>query len=254
MKAPVKPFNKDLPSESDLEFLDNEYTNGLRGKAECSLLLTGQPDIKKTQILEREAPLVHDSDSDKQDIKTTSSNSRYSTHEYDLELGQEGIDASSTPVPNNKPFQQTSEATLYNIDTLKELCNKVVISASNSQELTAVCKDGGSSALVVDTSHHQAKQRSSDSLPETLISVLGEAVRKRVFNLPRMNSNSEKQNFGCDGHGLGSTQTKLTCEKGEGAQGTSEESCGKNKLVDARVGVLFSGGIDSIVLAALADR
>ena len=61
---------------------------------------------------------------------------------------------------------------------------------------------------------------------DKFIDVLGEAVRKRVFNLPRTNSVSPEQGFAFPGA----------------------------KKENARVGILFSGGIDSMMIAALADK
>ncbi len=63
------------------------------------------------------------------------------------------------------------------------------------------------------------------------ITVLGDAVRKRVWNLPRTCSNS----------------VLSTSEANSSASSERQHK-------DARVGILFSGGIDSMMIAALADR
>lgn len=62
--------------------------------------------------------------------------------------------------------------------------------------------------------------------------ILEEATRRRVFNLPRERTNLDR---------------KQTSQQDEACQSNLE---GKN----AKVGILFSGGIDSMVLAAMADR
>ena len=73
---------------------------------------------------------------------------------------------------------------------------------------------------------------------DKFITVLGEAVKKRVFNLPRIKSNSISL-------GLQETSSSLTAK---------EKSSVETKDKDARVGILFSGGIDSMMIATLADR
>ena len=77
-----------------------------------------------------------------------------------------------------------------------------------------------------------------EALRDKFVTVLGEAVRKRVFNLPRIKSNSVSLD-------LQETSSSLTAK---------EKSSLETKDKDARVGILFSGGIDSMMVAALADR
>ena len=243
IRAHVKPFNKNLPSLSDLECLDNEHIHGneldgLGEKVECAMHLTNKPDINKARIFQEEAQLVHDekrSISDNQNIVT-----QRSTHKLnELELGrQEERDVPSSPLQNNTR-QAESGATLNNISTLRD-----------SQELASA----GSSSAFLSAANHKTKQTNSDSPPEALVSVLGEAVRKRVFNLPRNNCNRERHKLEC-----GSIPAEVPSKKEElcytGVRGaTNEDCCGDNTVVDAKVGILFSGGLDSIVLAALADR
>ncbi|XP_028401199.1 asparagine synthetase domain-containing protein 1-like [Dendronephthya gigantea] len=67
----------------------------------------------------------------------------------------------------------------------------------------------------------------SDVVVEQFANVLTEAVKRRVFNLPRKTENESET--------------------------PPEEECIEKKS-KSYVGILFSGGLDSIVLAALADR
>ena len=71
------------------------------------------------------------------------------------------------------------------------------------------------------------------------IEVLGNAVRKRVWNLPRTNSDSVAPEV--------SSGTSTS-------EGNSFTSLSGVPHKDARVGILFSGGIDSMMIAALADK
>lgn len=72
---------------------------------------------------------------------------------------------------------------------------------------------------------------------DKFIAVLGDAVRKRVWNLPRTacNRNLVSSNF-------------------SSGSSTESRSLETSVMRDARVGILFSGGIDSIMIAALADK
>ena len=70
---------------------------------------------------------------------------------------------------------------------------------------------------------------------DRFIAVLGDAVRKRVWNLPRTCSSSVSSDF-CSG-----SASEVNTSSGV-------------RRKDARVGILFSGGIDSMMIAALADR
>jgi asparagine synthetase B (glutamine-hydrolysing) len=74
-------------------------------------------------------------------------------------------------------------------------------------------------------------------LAETLLHLLENAVSKRVRNIPQ----------------LSDIQTVVRKSESEPVDG-SHLNCHVSTSENARVGVLFSGGVDSIVLAALADR
>ena len=70
------------------------------------------------------------------------------------------------------------------------------------------------------------------------VEILTAAVRKRVFNLPRGK--------------VTDTCHHEDCEKTENC---SRQCCKKPQhRKGSKVGILFSGGLDSMVLAALADR
>ena len=79
----------------------------------------------------------------------------------------------------------------------------------------------------------------NEDVVEQFANVLMEAVRRRVFNLPRRTITET-----CIV--TGEIQDNISVDKKEKALGV--ENTGSN------VGILFSGGLDSIVLAALADR
>lgn len=78
-------------------------------------------------------------------------------------------------------------------------------------------------------------------LADTFLSLLEAAVMKRVMNIPPLS----------DEMSLGRPELESECAAGDAARQTD---CHRLTLGNAKVGVLFSGGVDSIVLAALADR
>ena len=78
----------------------------------------------------------------------------------------------------------------------------------------------------------------NEDVVEQFANVLMEAVRRRVFNLPRI------------------TETCITSGKLQDNVSDDEKETvvGVGNKTRSNVGILFSGGLDSIVLAALADR
>ena len=87
------------------------------------------------------------------------------------------------------------------------------------------------------------KGRIGQDVVEQFAKVLMQAVRRRVFNLPRK-TKTESCRLN------GATQRSYS----GGTAGEEKPSlCVKNKS-SCNVGILFSGGLDSIVLAALADK
>ena len=79
---------------------------------------------------------------------------------------------------------------------------------------------------------------------DLFVMVLGEAIKKRVLNLPRADNDLSL---------LDSKETSTSMLAGSVSQEqTIITSLQGNK--DARVGVLFSGGIDSMMITALADK
>ncbi|XP_032218763.1 asparagine synthetase domain-containing protein 1 isoform X1 [Nematostella vectensis] len=89
-------------------------------------------------------------------------------------------------------------------------------------------------------------------LAEALIKVLGEAVRKRVFNLPRCQD--EQTLAALDLHKRHGSEDGWVKTDIRGDNHGKEETLTSINGKFSRVGILFSGGIDSMMLAALADR
>jgi hypothetical protein len=275
MQVPVKPFNKELPSESDLECLGDELkqeqSNGLRKDVQCSSQLPARTNTDKTRTLEMKDLMVKiEHKSDTSNLQRCCEVGECSTHKHaklnvleeTSELERRGIDCFSTLAPKHPSSPQlmiTKEATSHpdDINTLKELCNKVIISTREPNKFSNSCKNIDKYATSWNTRDTDTLRLDVlEGLPESFVGILGESVRKRVFNLPRFFSASKKQELKCESHG-NSTSTKLHCHNKElltkETHGSTNED-GQYSLGCSRVGVLFSGGIDSIVLAALADR
>ena len=77
---------------------------------------------------------------------------------------------------------------------------------------------------------------------EMFINILGDAVKKRVFNLPRIEADCPQCSWSSN-----LTRTVPRVEPALSAVPLKTKN-------EARVGILFSGGIDSMMLAALANR
>lgn len=87
-----------------------------------------------------------------------------------------------------------------------------------------------------------------DALADELIHVLQSAVDKRVKNLPRNSTSSQHQTRE---HKNSSSALSSGQENEVGRMKTHES---ESPASHANIAVLFSGGLDSTVLAALADR
>ena len=109
-------------------------------------------------------------------------------------------------------------------DSCVEMSNDVLTPTEISDRKT-ITKGSSQSSL------RRAKLNSNfNEARGKFLAVLGEAVKKRVFNLPRTESDPVSQ----------------------GSQDASSNL--PLQMKDARVGILFSGGIDSMMIAALADK
>ena len=126
----------------------------------------------------------------------------------------------------------------YQDSCLQTSCNESTMTAESLED-TNICSTGtvaegrsryGLLRNMWNSSYKESRDR--------FIAVLGDAVRKRVWNLPRSNCDSVTSSF----------------SSGITSEATSFTSLSGMQRKEARVGILFSGGIDSMMLAALADK
>ena len=117
-------------------------------------------------------------------------------------------------------------------------CNELTMTAEPGEHTnissTGTTAEGCSQCDLLRSMWNSSYKDSRDKF----IAVLGDAVRKRVWNLPRTNSDSDTSSFSS---GITSEANSFTSLSGV-------------QLKDARVGILYSGGIDSMMIAALADK
>lgn len=109
-------------------------------------------------------------------------------------------------------------------DSCVEMSNDILTPTEDSDMKTITTRSSQSSLYrpKLNSNFNEARDK--------FLAVLGEAVKKRVFNLPRTESDPV-------------------------SQGSQEASSNLPlQMKDARVGILFSGGIDSMMIAALADK
>jgi len=129
------------------------------------------------------------------------------------------------------------ESELYQDSRLKTSCYELTMNAE-PREGTDICSaktiaEGCAQCDLLRSVRNSSFEESRDKF----IAILGDAVRKRVWNLPRTNGDSVTSNF----------------PSGSTSEANSFTSSGVQHK-DARVGILFSGGIDSMMIAALADK
>ena len=130
------------------------------------------------------------------------------------------------------------DSVLYQDSCLHKSCNESTM-LTKSLEDTNICStgtitEGYSRYDLLRNMWNSSYKESRDRF----IAVLGDAVRKRVWNLPRSNCDSVTSSF----------------SSGISSEATSFTSLSGMQRKEARVGILFSGGIDSMMLAALADK
>lgn len=117
------------------------------------------------------------------------------------------------------------------IPSLVEPLNKLIPKQSQSSEQGEVSADR--------LRNHGVSEVELQKAAEQLVHVLAEAVRRRVQNVPFRREREKK-----------SSLVTVTSQE----DGVSREDTGNDQSSPASVAILFSGGIDSMVLAALADR
>ena len=126
----------------------------------------------------------------------------------------------------------------------RNLCSEYYSENDTQTDLNEECTNFSSTLTIAEECHHSNLLRTRNEWDscygesrDKFVAVLGDAVRKRVWNLPRTS---------CDRNLVASVSSS----------GRSVEAGGleNSEVHDARVGILFSGGIDSMMIAALADK
>ena len=133
---------------------------------------------------------------------------------------------------------RSGDSVVYQDACLQTLCDESTVTAEPREAAnissTGVVAEACSRCDLLRSTWNSSYKESRDKF----IAVLGDAVRKRVWNLPRSNSDSVTSSFSS---GITSEVNSFTSLSGV-------------QCKDARVGILFSGGIDSMMIAALADK
>ena len=288
LPCPVVPFNKQMPTERDiLDIEENRRLLGLLADARDENVIkleeTSSKDSKKSiekenivrqgseKSIEKENTVGQDSE--KRTVENGTSDLGTVENENEASLlapdganlncdgklakpetrlapnstsgvfSKESFEArlyksqSCDSIKSTSPMRSV-DSVLYQDSCLQTSCNESTITAESFED-TNICSTGtvaeGCSRYDLlrnmwNSSYKESRDR--------FMAVLGEAVRKRVWNLPRSNSDSVTSSFSS---GITSEATSFTSLSGV-------------QRKDARVGILFSGGIDSMMLAALADK
>ena len=272
LTCPVVPFNKQMPNEQDLQVIEENRRSICPPKKE---------EIGGNFTEEREELAVKDNDPSEVEKRVVESNissleiadnipPSYNLGSKDACLGcVVEQTASETPKDSasglNKNFCSPHPVSVANVefnvskDQSCHECNripKVSLDSESSPHSYGKTLRHGSTRNEASDQANITQEFCQDKLcssqwnssfegyRDKFIAVLGEAVRKRVFNLPRT----------CNSlFSSGSQKTSSNVTTGSVSREQSFASSGLHGK-DARVGILFSGGIDSMMIAALADK
>lgn len=261
LTCPVAPFNKEMPGEHDAETIEE---NRKRFSAPNNLdmsrnLEENQRKVKETGKLVRQVNIINGEERVQVDNKGFCVKTSGKTDLLNLETenasfnpyprqilhdtianSSKTLDAANTSSTRNVEFssgegQSNSESShKYREETDHNLCTP--IEASDVTNLPDSC-NLNSLELSEETS-------TFENFMELFVMILGEAVKKRVFNLPR----TDNDFVSLDSSIAPETVTSVRPPQEQ----TSATSLSRVK--EARIGVLFSGGIDSMMISALADK
>ena len=266
LPCPVRAFNRLLPTQKDLELSEKVLQGQLtqppvsgstcgfgscKNKLEASFHHSAFPNCNSAE-LNTLSVCLEGCDVEKEKKGDT-----------DVVISNEAEQTKAT-TPCNKPGSQPM---LGDNSTLK-------LSAVASAELNMTCKEL-EGECAVENPHKPRKVLNCVSLREKkcdaslamncvlsevgnmnseahqLIFILGEAVKKRVFNLPRADKESCRFTQQLSPEAGGDLRSESSPHPRN--QATAAD-CSQERCKPADVGILFSGGIDSMVVAALADR
>ena len=254
LMCPIVSFNKQMPNEQDLKVIEENRRRFCPKKKE---------EINKNFGKERETLVAQDSSTKGalEEHVVENNISSLEIAENKTELENVGIRDASC---NSDEQQPTLEDCASGLNAMRSVVHTTSLTRNTEVDVPKVHFCHESAAILTDSessqdscvgmpndiltpteasdrktitkgssqsSLHRAKLNSTFSeARDKFLAVLGEAVKKRVFNLPRTESDPV-------------------------SQGSQEASSNlPSQVKDARVGIPFSGGIDSMMIAALADK
>ena len=261
LTCPVAPFNKEMPGEHDAETIEeNRKSFSAPNNPDMSRNLEeNQRKVKETGMLVRQVNKINGEERVHVDNKGFCVKTSGKTDLLNLETenasfnpyprqilhdtianSKKTLDTAHTSSTRNVEFssgegQSNSESLhKYREETDHNLCTPN--EASDVTNLLDSC-NLNSLELSEETS-------TFENFMELFVMILGEAVKKRVFNLPR----TDNDFVSLDASIAPETVTSVMPPQEQ----TSVISLSHVK--EARIGVLFSGGIDSMMISALADK
>lgn len=240
----VIPFNKQMPSERDIQDIEeNRRLLGLlantRDENAIKLEETSSKESKKS--IEKDITVRQGSEKSIESDITVGQDSEKRTVENswsNLGTVENAPDGQSCDSSKRTYSVRKVDSVLYQDSCLRTSRNESTMTAEPLEDTnissTGTVAEGYSQCDLLRSTWNSSYKESRDKF----IAVLGDAVRKRVWNLPRSNSDSVTSGFSS---GITSKANSFTSLLGV-------------QRKDARVGILFSGGIDSMMIAALADK
>ena len=271
LTCPVAPFNKEMPGEQDVQIIEENRKkfsapnnrDVLRNKEE------NRRKAKETGMLVRQVNIVNEEEqvhvdnkascvkiSEKTDLhnletENTSSNPHPRQNLHDTTAkSNETLGAAHTASTRNVEFNCGEAQSLHGSETLSRTrSNSESLQKHRDETEHNLCTPNNASHVTSrpDTCNFNSLELSEDTstfenFRDLFVMILGEAVKKRVFNLPRTDLISLDSSIAPE------TVTSVRPPQ----QQTSATSL--TRVKEARIGVLFSGGIDSMMISALADK
>ncbi|XP_029188913.2 asparagine synthetase domain-containing protein 1-like isoform X3 [Acropora millepora] len=261
LTCPVAPFNKEMPGEHDAETIEeNRKRFSAPNNPDMSRNLEeNQRKVKDTGKLVRQVNIINGEGRVHVDNKGFCVKTSGKTDLLNLETEN----ASFNPYPR-QILHDTIANSKKTLDTAHTSSTRNVEFSSgegqsNSESLQKyreetdhnLCTPNEASDVtnLPDSCNLNSLELSEETLTfenfmELFVMILGEAVKKRVFNLPR----TDNDFVSLDSSIAPETVTSVMPPQEQ----TSVTSLSHVK--EARIGVLFSGGIDSMMISALADK
>ena len=272
LTCPVAPFNKEMPGEHAQTIEENRKRFSAPNNRDMSRNLgESRKRVKETGMLVRQVNIINEEELVHVDNKGSCVKTSGKTDLLNLETenasfnpyprqilhdttanSNETLDTAHTSSTRNVEFSRGEGQSLHGSERLSR-------TRSNSESLQKyreetdhnLCTPNEASDVtnLPDSCNLNSLELSEETstfenFMELFVTILGEAVKKRVFNLPRTDND------------FVSLDSSVAPKTGTSVRPLQKQTSATSlsHVKEARIGVLFSGGIDSMMISALADK